>query len=290
MNLATLFPSRRRRCWSDNETNLGPFTYAHDKGSTTIEVMLNSGGEESPGANLRLRAFSRTLIVWLPAWVLPPLRVKVKAETWDAATVARLGRDWYWDITERRFGCYLFEGHHFSVCYGAQTDDTRTEKRWSAFLPWNDWRHIRRSLYDAKGEHFWTDWTRPRGFAYSDSWTASHTIAKACPTVAFEFDDYDGKRIRATTRIEEREWRFGTKWCRWLSLFRRPRVRRSLDIEFSSEVGTEKGSWKGGTLGHGIEMLPGEMHEDAFRRYCAQDHRGRGGRTYRITYVGRLAA
>lgn len=45
----------------------------------------------------------------------------------------------------------------------------------------------------------------------------------------------------------------------------------TLDLEFSSEVGRRKGSWKGGTLGHGIEMLPGELHEAAFRRYCAQN-------------------
>lgn len=33
---------------------------------------------------------------------------------------------------------------------------------------------------------------------------------------------------------------------------------------------TRKGSWKGGTIGHSIEMPPGELHADAFRRYCAE--------------------
>ena len=46
------------------------------------------------------------------------------------------------------------------------------------------------------------------------------------------------------------------------------KIRRSLDLEFSGETGPEKGSWKGGTVGTGIEMLPGELHEAAFRRYC----------------------
>lgn len=47
-------------------------------------------------------------------------------------------------------------------------------------------------------------------------------------------------------------------------------VRRSLDIQFSGETGTRKGSWKGGTVGHSIDMLPGELHEAAFRRYCSE--------------------
>ena len=71
---------------------------------------------------------------------------------------------------------------------------------------------------------------------------------------------------------EERQWKFGTGWFKWLSLFRKDRVRRSLDIDFSREVGREKGSWKGGTIGHGIEMLPGESNEQAFRRYCTENN------------------
>jgi hypothetical protein len=31
-----------------------------------------------------------------------------------------------------------------------------------------------------------------------------------------------------------------------------------------------KGSWKGGTVGHSIAMLPGELHGAAFARYCEQ--------------------
>jgi hypothetical protein len=84
------------------------------------------------------------------------------------------------------------------------------------------------------------------------------------------FNDFDGEVITATTHIEEREWRFGTGWFAWLSLFRRPRIIRSLDIRFSAEVGPRKGSWKGGTMGHSIEMLPGELHRGAFQRYAAK--------------------
>lgn len=48
------------------------------------------------------------------------------------------------------------------------------------------------------------------------------------------------------------------------------KISRCLSLQFSKETGKEKGSWKGGTVGHAIEMLPNEMHKSAFQRYCAQ--------------------
>lgn len=39
-----------------------------------------------------------------------------------------------------------------------------------------------------------------------------------------------------------------------------------IDIEFSDEVGERTGSWKGGVLGCGFDMLPGERPVDALRR------------------------
>jgi hypothetical protein len=107
------------------------------------------------------------------------------------------------------------------------------------------------------------------------------------PKARFELDDYDGKRIQAATHIEEREWRFGTGWFKWLSVFRKPKIRRSLSINFSDEVGPEKGSWKGGTTGTGIDMLTDELHEAAFRRFCDQEHRSKY-KNYRVTFVGCL--
>ncbi len=87
--------------------------------------------------------------------------------------------------------------------------------------------------------------------------------------MSFGFSDYDGEALTAVTRIEEREWQRGVRWCRFLSLFWPAKIRRSLDIQFSGETGKRKGSWKGGTIGHSIDMLPGELHEAAFGRYCA---------------------
>lgn len=250
--------------WSDHDRYLGPFTFARGDG---IAAVLGSGdGDDYPGCRLRLTAFGCTVIVALPA-IIQPWRRKVKVTTWDAATVARLGRDWYWDQHKREYGFRYSEG--FLIVYlGRQTHDSSTEQSWSKFLPWTQWRFVRHSLYDLTGKLF-ADLPQGR---FMETYDARKALENACPSRGFAFLDYDGESITARTLIEEREWWFGTGWFKWLSLFRRPKVRRSLDIRFSAETGKRKGSWKGGTMGTGIDMLPGELHGPAFRRYCAANN------------------
>ena len=259
----------KKRRWSDNDRHFGPFTYARD--SKRLGFVLDSGDEEHPGCHLRMHAFRRTLIVELPP-TLWPHRRKVTAHSWDAATVARLGRDWYWDEHSREFGAvFIDDALHLS--FGPQTNDSSTSRSKCWFVPWMNWRHCRTSLYGLRGEHVYTE-------AKGDRWERWHAAREACPSVSFEFDDYDRERIEARAHVEEMEWRFGTGWFKWLSLVRRARIRRSLYLAFSKEVGPKKGSWKGGTVGHAIEMLPGELHEAAFRRYCAE---------HRLSFVGTRA-
>lgn len=122
-------------------------------------------------------------------------------------------------------------------------------------------------MYDLQGNHFWTEPPRKKGERVdSNSW---YQAKGSCPTQTFSFADFDGEMLTVNTRIEEREWLFGTGWFKWLSWFHQPKIRRSLDLEFSGETGKRKGSWKGGTIGHSIDMLPEEHHQSAFQRYCA---------------------
>lgn len=257
------FSARR---WGDADTYFGPFTFARDRTYKHLGIALKSTDDEGRGCSLRISGFGATFIVALPDWVLRPERKKVYPD-WDAATIARLGRDWYWDITPRQFGVSLFEGH-LDISYGRVTHDSSTEQRWGCFLPWTQWRHMRHSLYTPGGA-LYAHVPQRRGRFDSAHWEAERALINSCPTATFAFTDYDGEALTATTRIEEREWHFGTGWFKWLSLFVPAKVSRSLDIDFSGETGRRKGSWKGGTTGHSIEMLPGELHEAAFRRYCA---------------------
>lgn len=66
----------------------------------------------------------------------------------------------------------------------------------------------------------------------------------------------------ATVTVEEREWRLS--WLRWTPLFNK--VQRCIDVSFDEEVGERTGSWKGGCVGCGYQMLPGEDPIDCLRR------------------------
>ena len=276
-----------KRRYSGNDSHWGPFTFSRHSSSTwrPFGIVLDSGGREDDedGCSFRLQAFGYTMICELPQ-IIKPYRIKHIAESWDAATVARMGRNYYFEVFPCEYGFTVSDGF-LQVLIGPQTHDSTTTKDWCRHLPWTQWRFVRQSWYGPTGEHIETLWessSRTVRRAQSDwRYEFEKTLAKVC----FSFKDYDGEEIEAATHIEEREWRFGEGWFKWLSLFRKPKIRRSLDLAFSKEVGPEKGSWKGGTTGHSIDMLPGELHEEAFRRYCEQEHRSKS-RNFRITYVG----
>jgi hypothetical protein len=277
--------------WSDNDRNFGPltFSWAGAKGYRPLAIILKSwgsGDDDAGPASLRISLVWFTFIIWLPP-ILYPQRRKVYPAGWDDATVARLGRNWYWDVKVREYGFSYSDGFlqiHYGICPG----DSSVDQTWSKHLPWTQWRHVRHSLYGLNGEHFWTDPERKGRYedgTWQKVWEERQAAQDACPTAQFKFRDHDDEELIATTKIEEREWRFGTGWFKWLSLFRPRRIKRYLDLRFSGETGPEKGSWKGGTIGTSIEMLPGELHEAAFRRYCDQDHRSKY-RPYKVTFVG----
>jgi hypothetical protein len=277
--------------WGDHDCYFGPFTWSYSASYPhwSITISSRSGGDGDSwdgGSALYIHLGKATLIVALPG-IIRPWRQK-RYPGWDAETINRLGRDWYWDVDHRKYGFSYSDGF-LQVFYGRTGGacmDSRLQQQWSCFLPWTQWRHVRHSLYGLDGAHFWTE---PANVAPTlgnpASWEAYRDAKEACPRAIFAFDDHDGQRLTATTRIEEREWHFGAGWFKWLSWFRRPKIARSLDIEFSDETGRDKGSWKGGVIGTSIEMLPGELHEAAFRRFCDQEHRSKHGR-YRITFVG----
>jgi hypothetical protein len=272
------------RRWGDNDKHFGPLTFAFRETWRPFSIVLSSGSteRESPGCCIRFQALGGTMICELPAVVKPWRRwIDLRGKEWAKG-------DGYWDEHPREYGFTLSDGH-LSVKLGAQTMDSSTTQDWGCFLPWTQWRHVRHSLYGLEGEHFWTE---PRAGASGklggDGWKAYQTARDACPVAKFAFKDFDDQELVAATRIEEREWRFGTGWFKWLSLFRRAKISRSLNLDFSGETGPEKGSWKGGTVGHSIEMLPGELHEAAFRRYCDEEHRSKY-RKYRITFLARVS-
>ncbi len=258
---------------TDNDKTWGPFTLARWRKS--FSFYFQTGDEEERTNyrnNLLLIAFGWALRIALPN-LIPPWRIRHEA-VWDAATVKRLGRNHYFETHERRFGFSVSDmgnGYDFlQVFYGAQTYASNTTKSWCKHFPWKQWRCIRWSLYEPNGMPFARI---PIG-----QFSKFFQLKEACPSCQFTFKDYDGEPITATCTVEEREWHRGEGWFKWLRFFYRSKVRRSLDLKFSAEVGPEKGSWKGGTTGHGIDMLKGETPAQAFDRYCRQEHRSKSRR------------
>lgn len=279
--------ARPKRRWGDNDKHLGPLTFAFREKWRPLAVVLSSGASDRSegGCHIRFQAFGNTMICELPA-IIKPWREwhDLRGKEWAN------GSDGFWEEHEREYGFSLSDGH-LHVKLGAQTMDSSTTQDWSCFLPWTRWRHVRHSYYGLQGEHI-ADAPQNWHFDGRDgrpTWAQFKTIEDSIPTVQFSVKDYDGEEIVATTRIEEREWRFGTGYFKWLSWFRRAKISRSLDIAFSKETGPEKGSWKGGTVGTSINMLSGELHEAAFRRFCEEDHRSKY-RSYRMTFMSMLRA
>lgn len=272
MNIKNWLKGKRRR-WSGHDRHFGPFTWSTARDSwKPVGIVLDSGDEEDT-AHVRIHLHFGVLIIETPGLLAPWRRwVDTSRYEWSKAG------DGYWDVHHRCYGFSCSDGF-LQVFLGPQTMDSTTTKSWSTHLPWTQWRHVRFSLYDTAGAHFWTqlDKHQPKGRDEEARRVAAYRSDKrreaeqACPKVAFRCIDYDGAEIIATTHIEEREWKRGEKWCSWLSLFYRPMVKRSLDIHYSAEVGPRKGSWKGGTIGTSITMQPGELHDAAFIRHCVKE-------------------
>lgn len=270
---------------SDNDKKFGPFTIARWHRSICVEFNTGSDEEGHHRNNLLFAVFGWALRIALPN-LIPPSRIRHEAN-WDAATIARLGRNHYFQTWNRCFGVSLSDmgnGYDFlQIHYGAQTHDSSTDRTWCRHLPWKQWDHVRHSLYEPDGTHFYTEpyWKERRinggGHCFE--------MKDKCPASYFGFEDYDGELIVATCHVEEREWHKGTGWFTWLKWFSKPKIRRSLDLSFSAEVGPQKGSWKGGMIGTGCEMQPGDTPEEAFRRFCDQDHE-RKGRKFKLRFIG----
>lgn len=116
----------------------------------------------------------------------------------------------------------------------------------------------------------WERYTGPEEFVdIPSNWdTAPYMVnyregCKDPSTWSFVYTDpYDGAQVPCKFWVEELEWR--PKWLGWTKLFRK--VRRSIEVEFSEEMGPRKGSWKGGTIGCGFNMLPGEHPTETILR------------------------
>jgi hypothetical protein len=124
--------------------------------------------------------------------------------------------------------------------------------RTSILLKNNDWFHEtknnRRSWNDDKDGKIVGSY----GWLKINKWQEIHPY----------IDSYDNTVVNATISIEEREWR--PLWFQWTKIF--AKIHKDIKVEFDKEVGKEKGSWKGGTIGCGYRLLPEETPYEGLKR------------------------
>jgi len=151
-----------------------------------------------------------------------------------------------------------YHNQTFWIYKGGKGNMKGGNRWWTYHMPWSlEW--VRTSAlkkdgsweHETKGNHkgFWRD--SFQDILWSETYPYQYTLKSG-----------EVQNIQATVKVEEREWR--RRALQWLPIFNK--VSRDIDVRFSGEVGEETGSWKGGTIGCGYELLPNETPLDCLRR------------------------
>lgn len=173
------------------------------------------------------------------------------------------------------------EPHEIMESWGAYYRDAAMVWCWGEYtkffhMPWQ-YDHIKREVMRPDG-----NWA-----PYVGSWELGKEIKNQDGVVVFQGGkEPDGRwqgtypyhylllpsgevqHAQATIYVYRQEWR--RKWLRWCPMF--SKTRQCIDVEFDREMGGEAGSWKGGVIGTGYEMRPGEEPVDTLRR-MQREHR-----------------
>ena len=195
--------------------------------SLAFEFIFDHDSEAVTPWMLHVHFLIFSAFIHFPFWVVP----KSNKERWQ--------RDW------QRWGLSLCDDSlHLSW-------NERSKVIW---LPWFHKVHQRHEVRRADGT--WVP--------FVGSWEQKEPDGREEFVYPYTYKLRSGEVQNRTAKVfvERRAWR--PKWFEWTSLFEKSR--QVIDVEFSDEVGERTGSWKGGCVGCGYEMLPGETPEQTLRR------------------------
>lgn len=118
-------------------------------------------------------------------------------------------------------------------------------------MPW-DWEHQKTEVMKPDGT-----WAKKHySFETPDGrWEATYPYT-------YTLKNGTVQRRNANIHVERMEWR--RRWLQWTPVL--AMVKQSIWVEFDGEVGERSGSWKGGVIGTGCDMRPGETPEQALKR------------------------
>jgi len=163
---------------------------------------------------------------------------------------------WHWFDLRFCLNSYFDEWPMIVVCLG--WGDLFIKLPYSFYMPYK-WDWVRTSLLLKNG-----DWKHETRGHILDYYTEEYRKKLWLENYNYTYILKDGTEQRriATVGVEEREWRW--HWFKWFPYIRK--IEKVIDVSFNEGIGEETGSWKGGCMGCGYEMLPGEMPNDTLRR------------------------
>lgn len=167
---------------------------------------------------------------------------------------------------ERKLGIQVHSGAIWFYPLNNVNEYRSTDRWWqknhSYYFPWTlDWHSTELLAQDCNT----VVWCEQHGHrlklkGYEEQQAKQKSVSETVPYRYVRKSGEVQERL-ATYYVERREWR-----ARWWPLIRRKKIRTSLAVNFSDEVGEGTGSWKGGCTGCGTDLSPNETPLDALRR------------------------
>ena len=203
--------------------------------------IFSTGDDEYQGFSLYGFGFGWWFKVYTKHWI-KPCKVRVLDEKGDLKYVLFEQRNIELTKVKDQYT------NHISGSVGL------TEKGWNESdcskhsffkeLPWSESEMTEHSLLNFDGS---TYFTYPRG---RECFGDHDAIEQKQEKKVFEIiDGYDGTKLEMEVSVERRIFRAGSGMFKWIRWFKKDDINIRIEFNYSDEVGREKGSWKGGTMG-----------------------------------------
>ena len=172
---------------------------------------------------------------------------------------------------DRKYGFVIRQNGDFhSVYYGIRPDDDsyRGQAPYNFYNYFPGYKHtrlVKSVVFKPNGAVYGSINYRKdiRGKQLSELREIEHNVPKKNITIS----DYDGEIITASYHVREDTREHGTGEFKWLSWITKNKKQKYIRLSFDKEVGTGKGSWKGGLLGVTINIEKHESTTEAILRW-----------------------
>lgn len=242
---------RHGRCWWNFGENFRDIRLEWNLLSLFCGVSLDTSDE-----NVTLMLALPPVAIWLSASVGWPLVSRL---------VPRKRLEFYPDtvvVDERSIGIRIHDGKIWIQPYSKRNEWAKADPWWVRGVTVNvnpfEWVHQKHMVRKADGVwvEFVGGWEKDKQPDGREESLFPYRYALKNGSI---------QERTATVFVDKRSWR--PKCLQWTSLFEKSSL--TIDVQFNDEVGERTGSWKGGCIGCGWEMLPDESPEQALRRMGA---------------------